>query len=629
MAFRNIGETVKKVREASGLSQWDFCDGVCAMQTLSNIENGKQGVSPIVFRSLMQKGGSSFLPYPEFADRDDFECFLDIHTVDFYLDSWQLKEAGEQLDRIEKRRFARNKLYYQEWLMLHCSRLLLSGYCDDEAVEKLIRSALDITGCRYTEDKRRIHPMLQAEIRLLIMLGEIRIRAGDRERSREILDLIEYQYRISGRELESHIPPLSVEIFRSSYLLAFEPEKLQAEDLEDALHRAVLHATNVPILRMTLLYVIYLYTTGKETEAEKKLRQLRAGSALAGAPCLRLARRFLASSSRFPKELANLFIPEREKSPFPLPELKNTAEMTDGAYDLQDGKCFTFGNMLEHLRIQQELSLNEVCGGLCTRSQLFKFENGTSVPKPLLADSLLQRLGITVQIFDFFCTAEETTYFRCRKQIILLDNKDPEKKAAYLREIEALSIAGETPVRQFLLYSKAMALSSTTEREAALQDALSVTIPSFDWTRHKTRLNWAEFYMVYHLIRCHYRMDPVRGIHEMRELFSTVEGYHFRLDQNRYYIPMMMFSLSSWYHNQRDYIALDALRPDYESPLMRYYMDFQVLYMYTHLCSLIRRDYRQYNLPAELEYTTGCLELVGEHDLSMYLNSLADNPQAE
>ena len=627
MAFRNIGETVQKVREASGLSQWDFCDGVCAMQTLSNIENGKQGVSPIVFRGLMQKGGSSFLPYPEFADRDDFECFLDIHTVDFYLDSWQLKEAGEVLDRIEKRYFARNKLYYQEWLMLHCSRLLLSGHSDDEAVEKLIRSALDITGCRYTEEKRRIHPMLQAEIRLLIMLGEIRIRAGDQEGSKEILDLIEYQYRLSGRELESHIPPLSVEIFRSSYLLAFEPEKLQAADLEEAFHRAVMHATSVPILRLGLLHVIFLYAAGDKAEAEKRIWQVRAGSTLAGAPCSRLARRYLASSSRFPKELADLFPPEREKPPFPLPELKSTADMTDGAYDLQGSKCFTFGNMLEHLRVQQELSLNEVCSGLCTRSQLFKYENGTSVPKPLLADSLLQRLGITVQIFDFFCSAEETAYFRCRKQIILLDNTNPEKKAEYIREIEALSIAGETPVRQFLLYSRAMDLSLPAEREAALQDALSITIPSFNWTRHRTRLNWTEFYMVYHLIRCHYKADPERGIREMQELLSTVEGYHFRLDQNRYYIPMMMYSLSSWFHSRRDFIALDALRPDYESPLMRYYLDFQVLYMYTHLCSLIRRDYRQYDLPAELKYTTGCLDLIGEHDLSLYLGKLVDDPQ--
>ena len=629
MAFKDIGKIVRKVREASGLSQWDFCDGICAMQTLSNIENGKQGVSPIVFRSLMQKGGSSFLPYPQFANRDDFECFLDIHTVDFYLDSWQLKEAGEVLDRIEEMNFACNRLYYQEWLMLHCSRLLLSGNCDDEAVEKLIRAALDITGCGRMDGNRRKHPMLQSEIRLLIMLGEIRIRAGDREGSREILDLIEYQYRLSGGDLETHIPPLSVEILRSSFLLAFEPEKLRAEDLEDAFHRALLHATGVPILRVCLLHVIFLYMAGEKTEAEKRFRQLRAGSVLAGAPCAELARRYLRSSSRFPEELAGLFTPERENSPFPLPELKSTAGLSDGAYDLQDSDCFTFGNMLEYLRVQQGLSLNEVCSGLCTRSQLYKYENGTSVPKPLLADSLLQRLGITVQIFDFFCNAEETAYFRCRKQIILLDNRDPEKKAEYIREIEALSIAGEIPVRQFLLYSRALDFSAPAEREAALRDALAVTFPSFDLARQKTRFNWSEFYMVYHLVRCRYKTDPPRGIREMQELLSTMEDCHFRLDQNRYYIPIMMYSLSSWFHTRREYAALDALRPAYESPLMRYYLDFQVLYLYTRLCSVIRRGYRLYDLQAELEFTAGCLDLIGESDLSSYLRKLADNPQAE
>ena len=56
------------------MSQWDFCDGICSVQTLSNIENGKQAISPIVFQSLTEKCGEMINPYPQFVSLDDFQC---------------------------------------------------------------------------------------------------------------------------------------------------------------------------------------------------------------------------------------------------------------------------------------------------------------------------------------------------------------------------------------------------------------------------------------------------------------------------------------------------------------------------------------------------------------------------
>lgn len=75
MAVRDAGSIIRELRLATGMSQWDFCDGICSVQTLSNIENGKQAISPIVFQSLTEKCGEMINPYPQFVSLDDFQCY--------------------------------------------------------------------------------------------------------------------------------------------------------------------------------------------------------------------------------------------------------------------------------------------------------------------------------------------------------------------------------------------------------------------------------------------------------------------------------------------------------------------------------------------------------------------------
>ena len=100
------------------MSQWDFCDGICSVQTLSNIENGKQAISPIVFQSLTEKCGEMINPYPQFVSLDDFQCYMAVSNVDFYIDSWQFSIALDELRKIEESYFAENKLYYVDAILV-------------------------------------------------------------------------------------------------------------------------------------------------------------------------------------------------------------------------------------------------------------------------------------------------------------------------------------------------------------------------------------------------------------------------------------------------------------------------------------------------------------------------------
>ena len=147
MAVRDAGSIIRELRLATGMSQWDFCDGICSVQTLSNMENGKQAISPIVFQSLTEKCGEMINPYPQFVSLDDFQCYMAVSNVDFYIDSWQFSIALDELRKIEESYFAENKLYYQQWLMYHAYILELSGHEDYAARKELLLHALSITGC--------------------------------------------------------------------------------------------------------------------------------------------------------------------------------------------------------------------------------------------------------------------------------------------------------------------------------------------------------------------------------------------------------------------------------------------------------------------------------------------------
>lgn len=113
MSIRDAGKTIREARLKAALTQEQLSEGVCSVLSLSRIENGSSGVSPSTFQALMAHAGAPCEVYPIFANRQDFDCFYTLKRARFYLDSWQLQESYDELEKIEEWNFANNKLYYQ------------------------------------------------------------------------------------------------------------------------------------------------------------------------------------------------------------------------------------------------------------------------------------------------------------------------------------------------------------------------------------------------------------------------------------------------------------------------------------------------------------------------------------
>ena len=69
MSVRNAGKTIREARIKAGLTQEQLSEGVCSVLSLSRIENGSAGVSPVTFQALMAHAGAPCEVYPIFASR--------------------------------------------------------------------------------------------------------------------------------------------------------------------------------------------------------------------------------------------------------------------------------------------------------------------------------------------------------------------------------------------------------------------------------------------------------------------------------------------------------------------------------------------------------------------------------
>lgn len=109
MSVRSAKDAIREARLKAGLTQEQLAEGVCSLQALSRIESGVSGVSPATFQALMEHAGASCERFPTFAGRDDFDCYCSLKYARFHLETLQLQDAYEELQKMEDRNWADNK----------------------------------------------------------------------------------------------------------------------------------------------------------------------------------------------------------------------------------------------------------------------------------------------------------------------------------------------------------------------------------------------------------------------------------------------------------------------------------------------------------------------------------------
>lgn len=77
----------------------------------------------------------------------------------------------------------------------------------------------------------------------------------------------------------------------------------------------------------------------------------------------------------------------------------------------------TFGELLEKNRLDKNVLKNKLCRGLCSSVALLRYEQDERIPEKIMADSLLERLGIKPYQFEFVLNDDEFHQIMLRQEI--------------------------------------------------------------------------------------------------------------------------------------------------------------------------------------------------------------------
>ena len=99
----------------------------------------------------------------------------------------------------------------------------------------------------------------------------------------------------------------------------------------------------------------------------------------------------------------------------------------------------TFGELMESNRKVKNVKRTKLCRGLCSIMALSRYENDERMPEKIMADSLLERLGIFPYQFEFVLSDEEYRQIMLRKEI---ENAIWEKQIICISHIGSTAIEG-------------------------------------------------------------------------------------------------------------------------------------------------------------------------------------------
>lgn len=495
MSVRSAKDAIREARLKAGLTQEQLSEGVCCPQALSRIESGGAGVSPGTFQALMEHAGAACERFPAFADREDFECYCSLKHARFHLEAWRLEEAWEELQKTEEGDWAYNKLYYQEWLLLHCGLQFYSYCCPHRQNYETLLVALHITKPDIDLTDFRNLLLSQNELCLLIFLAQEALYLGDTGRCSDICRQLDgYLEESTFSSAERKQLRACLAVVQTKYLIYAGEYGKALQTAETARREIVRRGNTAELLPLTFLMgLCCYYVGGRDTAARYMEAAFYSAHALESCYAT-VCREYLLTHTDYPVSDFMKELPDIPLKAYPPAELQDVSDFSDGVCNAGLPEAYTLGNLIRDLRLEQKLSLPMLCRGLCSKSKLSKIENGFLQPDVAMAQALLQRLGFSERIFTFWGMEKDAEFHELKLKLQDVQRPQREKAEPYLQKMAKLPGRRDMIYRQeYLMYRAGFSSLSPEEKAAALQEALRMSLPEFDIRNIlRCRLSWQE-----------------------------------------------------------------------------------------------------------------------------------------
>ncbi len=98
-----IGQVIRRTREGLGMTQEQLCEGICSVETLSRIENGKHMPNRANFQALMERMGRSGEKYLPSVRSEDMEMMVWWKQIEQLILKRKFEEFYQEIDAFEQR----------------------------------------------------------------------------------------------------------------------------------------------------------------------------------------------------------------------------------------------------------------------------------------------------------------------------------------------------------------------------------------------------------------------------------------------------------------------------------------------------------------------------------------------
>lgn len=572
MSVRNAGTTIREARLKAGLSQEKLSDGICSVLSLSRIENGTAGVSPSTFQALMARAGAPCEAFPIFANRKDFDCYYTLKRARFYLDSWQLREASAELEKIEFMNFADNKYYYQEWLFLQCKLQFRSGLGNHVNIYDTLLNALHIS--HYEIDFFDFRSLLLSinEIQILTAIAQEALYMNNLGLCLGICTQISsYLENSQITFMEKNLLLAENAVVYAKYLIATGDYSGSLKITEKFHKKMVENSDHSTIHELTFLSGLAYYYEKNLAKAMLRFKTAFFSAHSIESCYATICRNYLISDLNLdlPDELMSL--PDIPLIPFAEKKAIDSSCFSDGTYDLFSPDVLTTGTLIRELRIEQNISQQTLCQGLCSKSKLSKIENGTLQPDIALAQSLLQRLGISDAIFTFYGNAHESKLQNLRQLLTNTITPEMQQIQTLTQEMLNLSSSKDTFYIQYASYRQACCICDSNTSAETLYNILGLSLNKFDMNSIcQYRLSWLELTILNNYCNSYCETSPAKGTLFLYKLLEYFNSPSLDILALKRIFPVTMNILIKHLYNQKRFAEILELSSYYSSATIRY-----------------------------------------------------------
>ena len=283
--------------------------------------------------------------------------------------------------------------------------------------------------------------------------------------------------------------------------------------------------------------------------------------------------------------------------------------------------------LLKNIRIEENISLNELSLGLMSVSQLSKVESGERTIDKNIRDRLLERLGIAKELYENLldiCDYEEWDYKR--KILSAIREKDTKGAACFLAEYETKLDEDDKINYQFILVMRGEVLKQEDAAREGLADcyqkAILLTVPEPEkiWNE-KRPLSALEINL---LLEALFYGSETEHLHKYRVLMDYIDNGHYdEITKVKiypkivyYYLKKQLSYLKSWtVETQTENLNICKKAVDMLRDAARAYYLVELLEIETEilgdkgasekeLLSTMVELYAEYNVPAYMQDCT-------------------------